>query len=313
MKKAMKVLALLLALTMAMGVLCMNAFAANDSLTVVAECVTAEPGATVDVSVDITANPGVVAFGLSIEYDENVLTLNSVTDKGVFGTSGATVNQQPADDSCDCYVLFEKALSEQNITATGNLLTLHFAVADNAAAGDYTIELAVFDATNTALSAVNGAAEEGKITVKLDGDTLDVPTVENQTGTNPSATVSFSEDGKTMNVKNDAACVVLVKKADGTYEKLSIQEGDSAQNSYNFDVSNLPVGASIVVAVKGDANGDGKVTVDDAIAQASAWVNSTSLGAALDLIADVDGRTGITLEDAVATATAWVTNTGFDW
>lgn len=308
MKKTRKVLARVLTLALALSLFSVNAFAAADgTLTVEAGSVTAAPGETVDVTVSITGNPGIVGFGLGISYDEAALTLKTVTDAGVFGTGGATINQNPNDDSCDCYVLFAKPLNTGNISTTGKLLTLSFTVAANAADDDYAIVLAVDDATSTTLSAVSGAAVNGKITVG--GTSTDVPTVENQTGATPTATVSFSEDGKTMNVKNDAACVVLVKKTDGTYTKLTVQAGGSAQSGYNFDVSGLAAGESIVVAVKGDANGDGQVTIADRAAIAFALLGSDNnlhkdLSAMGTIVGDVNGDSQITIADRAAVAFA---------
>ena len=103
------------------------------------------------------------------------------------------------------------------------------------------------------------------LSVKVEqGQTPDGPTMDDVDITRlpDSAEVTVSEEG-ILNVKNDVACVVLVKKADGTYEKVTTT-GGSAENGYNFDVSTLPEGASIVVAVKGDVTGDGTIDANDA-------------------------------------------------
>lgn len=321
MKNAKKVLAFMLTLSMAVSVLSVNTFAANDALTVVADSVTAEPGAVVEVKVNITKNPGVVAFGLSIEYNENVLTLNSVTDKGVFGTNGATVNQQPADDSCDCYVLFEKALSKQDITATGELLTLSFTVAEGASNGDYGIDFTVSDATNTALSAVAGVAEDGKITVTTQGADPDLPSVEEDVDiskmpeTLPKENISFAKvDGNALMTIDPVsisggetvtapACVVLIKNGE-SYTKVNATA--NTDGTYSFDVSGLGDG-EIVVATKGDANGDGTVDGTDITAIARSLLQSgNNRYAALDelksLIGDANGDGTIDGTDSTAIA-----------
>lgn len=59
---------------------------------------------------------------------------------------------------------------------------------------------------------------------------------------------------------NTPACMVLVKNGD-EYTRVAATKNED--NTYNFDVSNLPEGASIVVAVKGDVSGDGKITLAD--------------------------------------------------
>ena len=329
MKNAKKVLAFMLTLSMTVSVLCISAFAANDSLTVVAESVTAEPGATVDVSVDITTNPGVVAFGLSIEYNENVLTLNSVTDKGVFGTNGATVNRQPADGSCDCYVLFEKALSEQNITATGELLTLSFTVAEGAGDGDYGIDITVSDATNTALSAVAGVVEDGKITVTTPGSAPELPSVDEDVDiskmpeTLSKENISFAknDEGKTIMTIDPVstsggetvtapACVVLIKNGE-SYTKVNATA--NTDGTYSFDVSGLGDG-EIVVATKGDANGDGIVDVTDYTTIARSLLQSSNgryeaLQKCNAIVADADGNGAVDVTDYTTIARSLLQST----
>lgn len=141
-----------------------------------------------------------------------------------------------------------------------------------------------------------------------DGPT--VPTVDNQTGATPTAAVTFSEDGTTMNVKNDAACVVLVKSGD-TYTKLTATP--NAAGGYDFDVSTLPEGASIVVAVKGDATGDGSMDVSDVLACMYAFTGSgDALTNLQTMVADTDGNGTVDVTDVLALMYAF-TGTSFAW
>ena len=59
---------------------------------------------------------------------------------------------------------------------------------------------------------------------------------------------------------NDVACVVLVKKADGSYEKLT---ATTADGTHSFTAT-LAADDSIVVMLNGDMNGDGVVNASDA-------------------------------------------------
>ena len=84
----------------------------------------------------------------------------------------------------------------------------------------------------------------------------------NVVGNSNTAETTVSADGKTRNVQNDQACVVVYTTDGGeTYEVLEATK--NADGGYDYDLSALPAGAEVSVAIKGDANGDGKVTATD--------------------------------------------------
>ena len=70
-----------------------------------------------------------------------------------------------------------------------------------------------------------------------------------------------AENTFTVASDNDVACVVLVKKADGTYQKLTATTGEDGKHSFT---ATLAADDSIVVALKGDVNGDGVINNMDA-------------------------------------------------
>ena len=69
-----------------------------------------------------------------------------------------------------------------------------------------------------------------------------------------------AENTFTVASGNDVACVVLVKKANGSYEKLT---ATTANGTHSFTAT-LAEGDSIVVMLNGDMNGDGVVNASDA-------------------------------------------------
>lgn len=93
---------------------------------------------TVSVDVYMTKNDGCTSISLEIDCDREVLTLNNITDSGVF--SGAT--HAPQFSATSSYRLtWANDLSRTDITATGKIATLNFNVNAEAAAGIYPISI----------------------------------------------------------------------------------------------------------------------------------------------------------------------------
>ena len=83
-------------------------------------------------------------------------------------------------------------------------------------------------------------------------------------GTDNKAQAKVSADGNTLNVQNNEACVVIYTTDNGkTYKKLTATV--NVTGGYDYDLTQVPAGAEISVAVKGDANGDGTVTSADSV------------------------------------------------
>lgn len=114
----------------------------------------------------------------------------------------------------------------------------------------------------------NGTAEgetvDGVTTFPA-GTASGAPTI---TVTAPKAGWSEGTNTFTVASSNDAACVVLVKRADGSYERLT---ADNTDGKHRFTAS-FGEGDSIIVALKGDVNGDGKISAADA-SQTKAAIN----------------------------------------
>ena len=133
--------------------------------TVSVQSASAAPGGQISVQVVMANNPGLVTLLLRVEYDSSVLTLQSVTDGGLFGEGNAYFGN---DTTADPYVLmWEDGLATENHTANGTLATLTFSVAENAQPGDTEISVtADSDSTlNVDLKHVQLNAQNGIVTI----------------------------------------------------------------------------------------------------------------------------------------------------
>lgn len=109
--------------------------------------------------------------------------------------------------------------------------------------GNGTTDGTTVDGVTSFKAGTSADAPEIKVTAPAAGWTLD------------------AENTFTVASDNDVACVVLVKKADGTYQKLTATTGENGKHSFT---ATLAEGDSIVVALNGDMNGDGVVNASDA-------------------------------------------------
>ena len=117
-------------------------------------------GKDLTVPVQLTKNSGIAGFGLTVNYDENILTLNSITvgsaisGNGTFSTNGSITTWYTVE----------------NTTATGELMKLNFTVKEDAAEGDTEVTVALTDGLDSNLSDEDGnpvsvTITAGKITV----------------------------------------------------------------------------------------------------------------------------------------------------
>ena len=119
---------------------------------------------------------------------------------------------------------------------------------------------------------------------------------------------NYSVTDRTVTVTSPIACKFGYLEG-GKY--VAIAPTANGDGSYSFEV---PAGITeVVLVVKGDANGDGKVDLEDVIAAMTAWANNNALSAAAQLAADTDGNDVIDLEDVIAIMTAWANNRSLNW
>ena len=124
---------------------------------------------------------------------------------------------------------------------------------------------------------------------------------------------TYKITGNTLNVQNDAACVVLWTDDGGeTYTKIAATKNEAG--GYDFDLTNVPANAVIKIAIKGDANGDGELDAADAAMIRAAEVG---LGAGLtklqEYIADINGDGEVDSADVALARSVEVGNTTLSW
>ena len=131
-----------------------------------------EAGKEVVVTLLIKNNPGIAGLVVTLKYDDSVLTLKDAVNGELFSGFDSALN-----------IAWDESF---NVTGDGILVTLTFAVAEGAAAGDYTVEVVVRECVdengeNIDIMAANGtitvteAAEEEIMYGDVNGDeTIDV-------------------------------------------------------------------------------------------------------------------------------------------
>jgi hypothetical protein len=109
------------------------------------------------------------------------------------------------------------------------------------------------------------------------------------------------------------ACVVATDNGDGTYTRLTAMPTAEA-NTYEFACpANFDTSIKLVVAVKGDVNGDGSVGALDAAQVKAASISKLSLTGVKRLGADVNGNGNIDSLDAAQVKAASISKLTFRW
>lgn len=133
MKSAVKLFALVMSLCLIFTCLVLTpsvgAVNANEA-TITAESKTVIAGDEFDVTISLSNNPGIAAMRLAVEFDENVLTLNSAVDEGVLGSA------QFSDIMTSPYILAWNTdnVADTDYTANGTIVTLNFTAKSDAIA-----------------------------------------------------------------------------------------------------------------------------------------------------------------------------------
>ena len=161
-----KVISLIFAVLVLVGAnLSVMAFAENYNGTITASEASAKAGETVDVTVSLNEHPGLVSLQIDVGYNADALTLTGVTDAGKLSTFETDTSNLTANP----YTLtWNGDLLRANITYTGVITTLTFAVKENATPGDYDITIRSYDAMNYDMDDLYFENTNGKITVTSD-------------------------------------------------------------------------------------------------------------------------------------------------
>jgi len=105
--------------------------------------------------------------------------------------------------------------------------------------------------------------------------------------------------------------VVIIQTDDETFVPVKAIENDDG--SYDFDISEMMTGSDVIIAIKGDFNLDGEITMDDASGVMNAWVNNTRIDDIARIASDVDNSDELDMNDASNIMNAWVNDTRFSW
>lgn len=127
---------------------------------------TAHPGETVQITVSVQNNPGIVSAMLKIGYDASVLTLIGIENSGLLTGADFYAGN---DTTANPYTAFwVNSLAQQDYTQNGTLATLTFKVADDAPAGatQVTITYSMGSTFNHELRPVPFILQNGAVDVK---------------------------------------------------------------------------------------------------------------------------------------------------
>lgn len=130
-----------------------------------ASAVTAGRNSTAVVTVTLKENPGIWGLKCKVGYDHSALTLQSVENGSVFEEGDIVL---PGSLDREQFVFAAASDKLEDIAADGNIITLSFLVAEDAAEGAYPITLELTQAINVASEDVMITVTDGSITVQAD-------------------------------------------------------------------------------------------------------------------------------------------------
>ena len=173
-----------------------------------ASAVTAERSSTAVVTVTLKENPGVWGLKCRVGYDHSALTLQGVANGNVFEESGIVL---PGSLDREQFVFAAAREELEDIAADGNIITLSFLVAEDAAEGTYPITLELTQAINAAGEDIKMTVIDGSITINAD-DTDDGDDTDDREPDRQAAEVNTAGT-KTGDDSNPVLWIVLLAAA----------------------------------------------------------------------------------------------------
>lgn len=137
----------------------------DDQAAITIGAVTAHAGDEITVPISLKNNPGLVNMRLYVHYDSTVLTLTEVKDGGLLGEQMHSNNL-----ALEPYVLYwTNGDAQENLTANGEIVSLKFKAAEDAALGYYPISVTYdaqeWDIVDKELQKVEFAPISGGVTI----------------------------------------------------------------------------------------------------------------------------------------------------
>ena len=124
---------------------------ADPDAVITVATVTALPGKTATVTLDLSKYAPMAYLRLTLSYDTNVFTLNDISSSGLFTTLDQGTN-----------LVFS---ADEDIISGGTLLTLTFTVSEDAAPGEYPVTLICRECYNSSELPLYVLIENGKIVI----------------------------------------------------------------------------------------------------------------------------------------------------
>lgn len=119
-------------------------------------------------------------------------------------------------------------------------------------------------------------------------------------------------EGTNLTVTYSLPCAVAYTTDGGaTYTRIKATSG--SDGSYVYDMSEVPDGAKVIAVVKGDANGDGKITNQDVTITRAAFLKRITLKAEIAFAADADANGSITNRDTTIIRACFLKRASFAW
>ena len=158
------------------------------------------------------------------------------------------------------------------------------------------------------------ATVTGTITAKAytpSGEDVDIEIVSGESATPIADVTATLENGTaTLHVEADKPCVVIVRLADGTLERLeAVKNG----KGYDFSQDNYDANMEFIVMLKGDANADGVVDGSDIAQAKAAALNKRKLSELGAIAADIDGDNTLDVSDIAQAKAAYLGKKALTW
>ena len=131
---------------------------------------------------------------------------------------------------------------------------------------------------------------------------------------NKTKTAALTVDSTRINDEGeveDIPCMVIVKNPDGSYERLEAKA--NTDGSYTFVKENYSEDMEFFVAVMGDTNLDGKLSIADMLLARAAMLGKVSLDDLAFMVSDLDGVNGLTIADILKARAYSLNMTTLDW
>ena len=290
-RKLSLITAVLLSLTLLFGQVFVSADTAAEAPKISVSSVEKHSGETVDVTVYVSNNPGIVSMLLNVNFDAEDLELTKVTDGGILGDSVHSNKYKSP------YTLsWSNDLSTSNITANGLAVTLTFKISDRISE-EKNIPITVtynndnYDIIDKNMKPVEFAIENGAVKA--------IPAVISATG------VALNKDELTLTAGSSETLTAAVQP-DNAANKTVIWECD------NPSVATVDSNGKVTAVNKGTATvsattEDGGFTASCKVTVNCAHSGGTHLVGQKDATTDSKGYTGDTVCDSCGEIIAYGT------